>query len=206
MILKLKDYERIYKTINSIILDEKADPTVACTFFGVYGSYILSKHYKIDARPVAGVCLYNLGNSNVLTFGKTESDIIVSNTDGFHCWVLAEGWHIDFMAPAFPDLLKNTGRNFTCKSKMMQKKLAQMASSAGDISTEGDYYFEINPELTNERIQYATSKIAYHDLAEICVQWYKKPPKQMLKAIQIGDGKGNSNTVPLKGKSVIGAW
>ncbi|QKQ27667.1 DUF2026 family protein [Candidatus Reidiella endopervernicosa] len=29
----MKDYERIYKTINAIILNEGADPTVSCTFF-----------------------------------------------------------------------------------------------------------------------------------------------------------------------------
>jgi len=48
--------------------------------------------------------------------------------------------------------------------------------------------------------------LAYSDLAEICKQWYKKPPKNMLKTIQIGDAKGNMNSVSLTGHSVIGAW
>jgi hypothetical protein len=80
MKIKLKDYERIYKTINTIIINENADPTVACTFFSFYGAHILREHYKMDAQPVAGLCLYHLGgNDDILTFGELVDDGFTSN-------------------------------------------------------------------------------------------------------------------------------
>jgi len=56
------------------------------------------------------------------------------------------------------------------------------------------------------RIDYVSSSLAYSDLAEICKLWYKKPPKKMQKEIQIGDAKGNLNSVSLIGNTVIGTW
>lgn len=206
MKIKMQDYERIYKTINAIILNENADPTVACTFFSFFGSYILSKHYKIQAQPVAGLCLYHVGgDNNVLTFGQLDNGILVSNVNGFHCWVLADDWLIDFMAPTFP-LCTSLGTKFTCQSKMMQKPLSSMAASVNDLKFEGDFYFEISPQLTAERVKYLNSSLAYSDLAEICSQWYQKPPKKMQQQIKIGDSKGNQNLVSLIGQSVVGAW
>jgi len=204
MKIKMKDYERIYKTINTIIVNENADPTIACTFFSFYGAQLLSKHYKIEAQPVAGSCLYHLGgDNNILTFGKFEDDFLVSDVDAFHCWVIADGWLIDFMAPAFPKLLNGSAH---CQPKMMQKPLSSMASSVSEMTSAGDFYFEVNPQLTNERVRYLSSSPAYSDLAEICSRWYRKPPKKMQKQIQIGDNHGNLNAVSLVGQKVVGAW
>ncbi len=208
MKIKMQDYERIYKTINAIILNENANPTVVCTFFSFYGSYILANHYKIQAQPVAGLCLYHLGgNNNILTFGELDGERLVSTTQGFHCWVLADGWLIDFMAPNFPKLLKNAGHKFTCNPKMMQKPISLMAHSVNDLKSEGDFFFEVNQELTKERAQYLSSSLAYADIADICIQWYRKPPRKMLQQIQITDEKGNQNSVSLSERPVIvGAW
>jgi len=204
MKIRLKDYERIYKTINTIILNESADPTVACTFFSFYGAHILREHYKMDAQPVAGLCLYHLGgNDDILTFGELVDDGFTSNMDAFHCWVIADGWLFDFMAPAFSDI--NTGKN-SLPNKMIQKPLSSMASSVSSLVNEGDFYFEVNPAILKNRMEYLSSSLAYSDLGEICSRWYKKPPKKMQKSIQIGDVKGKLNSISLTGNSVIGAW
>lgn len=65
-----------------------------------------------------------------------------------------------------------------------------MAHSVNDLKSEGNFFFEVNQELTKERAQYLSSSLAYGDIAEICIQWYRKPPRKMLKQIQIADGKG----------------
>ena len=207
MKIMLQDYERIYKTINTIVLNENADPTGACTFFGFIGSHILSNHYEVDAQPVAGLCMYHLGgDNNVLTFGELRHGNLVSSMEAFHCWVLVDDWLIDFMAPTFPQLLRNSGRHIGCLPKMMQKPLSSMAQSAGDLQFKGDFYYQINPEITKNRQEYFSSRQAYSDLAEICNRWYQKPPRRMQEQIHIGDGKGVVNSLSLAGESVDGAW
>ncbi|AGH45846.1 DUF2026 domain-containing protein [Paraglaciecola psychrophila] len=204
MKIKLKDYERIYKTINSIVKNENADPTVACTFFSFYGAHILREHYKMDAQPLAGMCFYHMGgNNDVLSFAKLDGDNFSSDIDAFHCWVVVDGWLIDFMAPAFSDI--KTGK-VPLKAKMMQKPISEMAESLNHLTKEGDFYFDANPEVLENRMEYLASSLAYSDLADICSQWYKKPPKKMNSAIQIKDGKGQLNSIALQGNSVIGAW
>jgi len=205
MKITLKDYERIYKTINAILLNEEADPTVACTFFSFYGAHILRTHYKIDAHPLAGLCMYHMGGeNNIFTFGKIVDDKLISDVDAFHSWVVGDGWLFDFMAPAFSDIPNEKG--FKIQSKMIQKPLSEMASSVSELKSEGDFYFETSPEVLQNRVEYLSSSLAYSDLAEICKQWFKKPPKKMQKIIQIGDSKGNLRPVSLVGNPVVGAW
>ncbi len=205
MKIKLKDYERIYKIINTILLNENADPTVACTFFSFYGAHILREHYNINANPVAGLCLYHMGgDDNILTFGKVIDGQLVSDVDAFHCWVVGDNWFFDFMAPAFSDI--KIENNLNIKPKMIQKPLSSISSSVAELKAEGDFYFESYPDVLQNRMEYLSSSLAYSDLAEICKQWYKKPPKKIQKSIQIGDAKGNLNSVSLVGHSVVGAW
>ena len=205
MKIKLKDYERIYKVINTILLNEDADPTVACTFFSFYGAHILREHYKIDAKPTCGLCMYHLGgDNNILTFGKITDDLITSDVDAFHCWVVGDGWLFDFMAPAFSDI--KTSNNITIKPKMMQKPISTMCKSVEELTSEGSFYFKSYPEILKNRLDYLSSSLAYSDLADICKQWYTKPPKKIHKSIKVGDNNGNLNTVTLTGNSVVGAW
>jgi hypothetical protein len=205
MKIKLPDYDRIYKVINSVLLNEGANIEGACTFFSFYGAHILQKHYKMNAIPMAGLCFYHLGgDQNVLSFGRKDEQGFYSNTDGFHCWIVCDGWLIDFMAPEFDRLTKNHG--FSAASKMMQKPLKNMVNSPFEIEKEGDFYFEQNTELLEERARYMSSKIGYSDLANICSQWFKKPPKKMSRSIPISDDKGKVCHVELTGKNLVGAW
>jgi hypothetical protein len=204
MKIKLKDYERIYKTINSIVINENEDPTVSCTFFSFYGAHILREHYKMDAYPVAGMCFYHIGGDNsILSFAKLDGDNFSSDTDAFHCWVVVDDWLIDFMAPAFSDI--KTG-SVPIKAKMMQKPLSAMVSSISDLTKEGDFYFEANTEVFKNRKEYLNSSLTYSDLSTICSQWYKKPPKKMNSMIQIGDSKGHLNSIFLQGNSITETW
>ena len=206
MLINLKDYERIYKTINAIILNEGADPKISCTFFAFYGAKILNDHYKLKATAVSGSCGYHLGSDNVLYFGEISGDQIVSNENAFHCWVLAEGWLIDFMAPVFTDIMKGMKPGTTIPPKMMQKPIENMAVSTSDLRKEGDFHFQINRDMIEDRVKYLSSSLAYSDLAHICSKWYKKPPKKMIKEIPISDGKGMQKMVSPSGKSLIGLW
>ena len=207
MLIKLRDYQRIYSTVNSILLNEKADLTVACMYYSVFGAYVLKKHYKIDAAPVSGLAAYNVGGkNNILTFGEIQNENLVSTSNAFHCWIEANGWLIDFMAPVFPEIIKKSEIEFSCEPKMLQKPLESMNSSAYDLLQEGDFYVKKCPLLTAEKLKHFTTSLAFGDLAEICVSWYKKPPKKMISKIRIQDGKGMDNEVILTGKKLKGAW
>ena len=203
MLIKLKDYERIYKVINSIVRNEGADPSVCCIFFSAYGAYILSKHFKVNAYPRAGLAAYHLGGvGNALIFGEECEGGFTGENEAFHCWVEADGWAIDFMAPAFSLIDKK----MAIPPKMFQKPLSEMAESPFDLAQSGDFYLSSTPEVTARKMSILSKSMAYSDLADICAQWFKKSPKKMHKSIPIADAKGNQNNVPLLGRSVIGRW
>ena len=204
MLLKLKDYERIYRVINSIVINENADPSISCIFFSVYGSYILSKHYKINAFPKAGLAAYHIGtNNDVIMFGEEYDGIFTGERDAFHCWIEADGWVIDFMAPAFPQLKSVRS---SIDSKMFQKPLSSMAASAHELRHSGDFYLESTSKSTVKHMSVLSESPVYSDLAEICVQWFTRPPKNIQTNIIIGDAKGNKNSVALVGNSITDTW
>lgn len=207
MLIKLRDYELIYQTINGVLVSEGADPSVSCMFFSVFGAYILSQHYKIEAHPVAGLAVYNVGNTEKrLAFGEVVDGEIVGTDNAFHCWIIADGWHVDFMAPEFPKLVKRSGSDLPCPSKMLQKPISNMANSPYSLPQVGDFYAQADPAVTQNRLQYFSMSMAYGDLAQICSRWFCKPPKKMRSTIQIADGKGSIKKVSLTGRSVVGAW
>lgn len=208
MLLTLREYERIYKVINTLLLNEGGDPAHSCILFSVYGAYILENHYKIKAEPKAGLAAYHIGADNdAIIFGEYDTDgNVTGKGDSFHCWVEAKGWLIDFMAPTFPELCKKSGKKYSIQSKMLQKPLAEMAPSINHLEKSGDFYLESSPVTASEKMSILSSSPAYSDLAEICVKWYRKPPKKMIQEITIKDQNGKDMSTSLKGKSLVGAW
>lgn len=204
VLIKLKDYERIYKVVNSIVKNEGADPSVCCIFFSIYGSYILSEHFKLNAQPKAGLAAYHVGgNNDVIVFGEETETGLTGGKDAFHFWVEADGWILDFMAPAFSQL--SNGRS-SIPPKMFQKPLSAMASSPHELVIPGDFYVESSPASTAKHMSILTQSMAYGDLAKICSTWFKKAPKKMLQEIGIADASGKQNAVSLSGKNLVGAW
>lgn len=204
MLIKWTDYERIYRVINSILLNENADPTVCCVFFSAFGSYILKQHFGIDAFPRAGLAAFHLGNQDILAFGEEENGVPTGEKDAFHCWLEADGWVIDFMAPAFSQI--GVVKNQNIPPKMFQKPSSQMSSSLNDLNMTGDFYVESTPETTAKHMQILSTRPAYADMAEIAVQWFKKSPKKMATICGIGDQNGRVKSVPLTGARLTGTW
>lgn len=207
-LIPLQDYERIYRTIYSVLKSEDANVTHSCIYFAVFGAYILESHYKISANPVAGVASYRVGDDedDVLTFAEFAEGGLVSSSNGFHCWVEAEGWLIDFMAPVFPQLMIEIGHSKPCERKMMQKRFPLVASSTGYLQAVGDYICVPDLKHTNEILSDFRSKQKNADLAQISANWFKRPPKKMLKEIPISDGNGKVNRVQLIGGMLDGIW
>lgn len=204
MLIKLKDFERIYKVINSVVKNEGADPSVCCIFFSYFGSRILSDHFKLSAQPRAGLALYHVGGKNdVIVFGEEAETGFTGEKEAFHSWIEVDGWVLDFMAPVFSQL--NNGRS-SIPPRMFQKPLEKMSSSPFDLAGPGDFYLEASSASTAKHMSILTESQAYKDLAIICSRWFRKAPKRMPPKIGIADGKGSQNSVSLDGRNLVGAW
>jgi hypothetical protein len=152
VLIKLKDFERIYKVINAVVINEGADPSVCCIFFSYFGSQILSDHFKLNAQPRAGLALYRVGGENdVIVFGEETENGFTGEEEAFHSWIEVDGWILDFMAPAFSQL--NNCRS-SVPPKMFQKPLEKMSSSPFELVEPGDFYLEATPASTAKQYEY----------------------------------------------------
>ena len=101
---------------------------------------------------------------------------ITSTNEGFHCWVEADGWLLDFMAPKF-GALKRT--EFTARSKMFQKPVADMAEHPNYMTRAGDFFLTHNSDLSESVLMPVVEHLGVQDLAKLCSQWFKKTPKKI---------------------------
>jgi hypothetical protein len=203
VLIKRRDYERIYRIINSLLISVGANPTVACTYFAAIGAYILEKHFNINAELKGGFAAYCLGNSNILAFGHCDGKTVDLESESFHCWLEADGWVIDFMAPSFSEL---DTPNAKIESKMFQRRLSEMVSSVKDIRKSGDFYFESTHTSTRKSMQAMGTEQIHEDLAEIAVMWFQRVPKKIQGSKTIFNRNGDKMTIDLIGQPLTGNW
>lgn len=204
-ILTLPEYDRIFKTIYSV-LEGRANTPKACLFFASAGALILNKYYKIPASAVGGAfMLCTESVPSVLVFGKIVDGILVSDSEGFHFWIQTESHVIDFMAPIFGKSIDSKGFNKPIPRKMFQRSINDEAVSPNDLSATGDYYTSPNPELTDEMIDKFLGRHFNTDLLLACDSWFKKHPKKM-EDMSLGDDTGRIHKLQLSGPSLTGAW
>ncbi|UVD59174.1 DUF2026 domain-containing protein [Rhizobium sp. Pop5] len=202
MLIKQTDYHRIYRVINSLILNENGNAAHACMYFATFGSFILEQHYKVKATPKGGLAAYNLDGTMILFADHREDGYVTGAGENFHCWVEAEGWAIDFMAPAFSE----TAAGLQVPSKMFQRPLSAMASSINNLNHSGDFFYLSEPAATAARFQDWHKLAMIGDLATIAARWFRKAPKSMAAAISVDNPSGKSRSVPLVGNPLVGSW
>ncbi|MBE0580023.1 DUF2026 family protein [Devosia sp.] len=202
MLITRSNYERVYRVINSILLNEGANPAVACVFFAGFGSYILQRHFGIHATPRGGLAAYRFEGDDLVMFGEMVDGGFTGDEDSFHCWLEADGWAIDFMAPAFATLNPSKA----IPAKMFQRPLSAMARTLDDLKRPGDFFLRSSDFSTAKHMSVLTTRQAYEDMAEIAVQWFRKDPKKMSATIAIGDQSRRVKLVPLVGEPLRGTW
>lgn len=202
MLIKQTDYHRIYRVINSLLINENADPATASMYFSTFGAFILEHHYKVKAKPKGGLAAYNLDGKLILFANHRDDGHVTGAGENFHCWVEADGWAIDFMAPAFPQVVEA----LTVPSRMFQRPLASMASSINALEQSGDFFYKSEQEATARRFADWRKHAMIGDLASIAAGWFRKSPKQMQSALSVSDSSGKSRTIPLTGNALTGAW
>lgn len=202
MLIKQTDYHRIYRVINSLLVNENADPASASMYFSTFGAFILEHHYKVKAKPKGGLAAYNLDGKMILFADHREDGHVTGAGENFHCWVEADGWAIDFMAPAFAQ----AAQGLSVPSKMFQRPLTDMAASINDLSQSGDFYYKSEPEATARRFADWRKHAMIGDLASVAAGWFRKSPRQMQSSISVVDQSDKSTTIPLVGHALQGAW
>jgi hypothetical protein len=202
MLIKQSDYHRIYRVINSLLHNEKADPATASMYFSTFGAFILKQHYKLDAAPKGGLAAYNLGGTVILFADHREDGYVTGAGENFHCWVEADGWAIDFMAPAFSE----SAKGLALPSRMFQRPLSSMAASINDVSNPGDFFLQHEPRAMAGHFADWQKHGMIGDLATVAAKWFRKSPKQMPASISIEGPGGKLNTVSLRGNALSGAW
>jgi len=136
--LSVDDYERVFRVVHGVLLNERGSPSEACLYFGAFGAAILATHHNLAALPVVGAAAYRLGTlaSDVLAFAQpTPSSGHASSENAFHCWVQVNGWALDFSAPLFDERLARAGMPRAYGRKMLQKPLREWLRGWGQCTS-----------------------------------------------------------------------
>lgn len=207
-LIPFQDYKRIFCTIYSILQSENAEINHSCIYFSAIGSFILQEHYKLNPKIYMGIAAYMLDDKkkNVLAFAEKNENKLFSSESGFHSWIVVNDWVIDFTAPLFPGMLKSKYKHATCEPKMFQKPLSLMCSSASDLDLNGDFFIHENIPFANEMMDRFAQRPFNTNIAEICCKWYRRPPRNMLKSVTIGNGAGELKQAQLKSYRISGSW
>ncbi|MDC9719333.1 MAG: DUF2026 family protein [Gammaproteobacteria bacterium] len=211
MLITLPDYRRIYSTIHSLLLADEVGSHEASFLLSVYGAQILKRHYGIAAQPVVGSAAYHLGlQAKVLAFGEYKNGRLESHNQQHHCWVEADGWLIDFMAPLFPVLVKRAGKDAKIDAWMMQKPMAKAKKTLGELRHQGDFYVLENDALASQKMSQLVNEKAHIQRGKLAVDWFVKAPKKMPSPLNVNyegaQDAGKKKLIAYKSFLVSGAW
>lgn len=210
LLITLPDYERVFRVIHGILLNEKGDPTKGCLYFAVLGAAILHTHFKIKARPVVGIAAFRLlsGSSYIQVFAEREGDKIFAGVNGFHAWVETDSHVIDFMAPIFPEVFpaQDDGQKTIVGRKMLQLPAVESVAEPQILDTSGTFGVFGNEQLTKSMLADFLSIPFNRDFIDIAVKWFKPAPKPISPSVTLANAKGEISTAQLSPQRVADAW
>jgi hypothetical protein len=208
-LIPLADYQRIFRVVHSVLHSVEADIPAASFFFSVTAAQVLKKFYKLNAFPVAGAAFYLIDQEGgALSFGVLGDDAegATSNHDAFHAWVQCDGYAIDFMAPVFQELLAAAGHALPVPRHMFQKDLGRMSATVSALQAPGDFFLAPDLELTRELLQQFMAKKALANLSQVCVDWYRKPPKALPDDLALQGAEGEVSRIRIVPMAIDGVW
>ena len=146
-------------------------------------------------------------SATALSFAQLNEDGSCEGTqERFHCWVETENHIVDFTAPVYREYLAKSGLNVDVPRKMFQREKLGMAQSHHDLQAEGDYFVVPNKQLTNQFLAKAMESPATSDLANVCLQWFKRPPKRIQPSLTMMNDLGELTNIELTTLPIVGAW
>jgi len=206
--LSQQDYERLHGVMRAVLDGAGAHTTQACLFFSVVGGYLLEKYHKLNTTPLAGAALYGLGGDppTVLTFGRFEDEVLVSDRAAFHAWIQVGDWAIDLMAPIFPENAAERGIRVPVPRRSFQRHVDTMASTLEDLEVADTFLLVPDAPLTNALVSASLRRPATADLANVCATWYRPYPQPMDEELILGSSDGAPRVMRLPTVSLEGTW
>lgn len=205
-LMPMSEYNRIHQVAHGVLKDvgrvEKA-----CKFFACFGAMVLSKHYKIPARAVAGgfaLCIDT--TPEVAFFGQAENGRLSTSPDGFHMWVQTETHIVDFMAPIFPEAFADAGLTSTIPRRMLQRPMTTEAQSLNEVNTPGAFFTLPDPDMTETMIDEFLGRAQNTDLLMIADSWYGSRRGRQKRAMTMQDNLGEKVELRLPATTATGAW
>jgi len=210
MLLSYNDYVRAYRVIRSVIDSyPKTDARYSCIAFAIGGMRILRDHYHSSATISVGGAVYRLGpdEADTLAYGKVEGDEFVTSRDAFHCWVSAEDYYVDFMAPLFPEVMKTEGRQTASVPRMFQRRHSEK-KYLHELTKPGDFAYESIDQDTAVDILYDfLTRPSYEDMWNTMSRWFARSPRRIASEIELYDTRSSGTIrVPLSNAPVDGSW
>lgn len=207
MLITLPEYRRIYSTIHSLLVSDGVASQEASLLFSVYGAQILKRHFGFAAQPVVGAAAYHLGSqAKLLTLGAYQAGQLLSNDSQYHCWIEANGWIIDFMAPLFPQLVKRAGITANIGPWMLQKSQTKAKSSLLEVRAQGEYLVLENDALTSKKLSQMLSQPAHIQRGKLAMDWFVKAPKKMSTPLSVSLAGGKKQLITYTRCTISGAW
>lgn len=204
--ITLKQYEIIYRIVASVGEHFAHGAGYSCQFYNVLGAFVLEQMLKVEARPVMGVAFIKLSEENVLAFAGQEDRGIYSSPDAFHCWVETKNNYIDFTAPEYREAASDLPNGSSTPRKMFQKPKESMSTDPFDLEKPGDYFFSVNPALTNHLLGKMFSRSDSKDFAHICCDWFEKYKKGKIDSMTVMNDLGEMTPVKMKSSNLCDKW
>lgn len=208
-IITINDYQSIFQVIHSVYKKIDNSGAICCQFYNVAGAFILNEAYKKKARPVMGAACFKLHSTSPvnLYFAHLNGKVVSSSEDAFHCWIQTEdSYLLDFTAPLFREYTEQAGNKCLIPRKMFQKKLKLMSASYHELQQEGDFYIQPNSELTQSRLSESLEHHNNSDLLNLCLHWFKKPPRKIDLTLQTMNEIDEIEVIHLQAIKISGKW
>lgn len=203
-LIPLSDYNRIHQVVHGVA-NAFGGAERGCILFAACGAYLLEKHYKIAARPVAGGFALRVNDKpEVAFFGEDKGDHITTSADGFHMWVQTETHLIDFMAPIFLEAF--AAQHLTVPRLMFQKPISSEAENLTALNKTGDFFAFPDLPLTNDLLMKFLGRPSSGDLVEVADTWFGNRRKAQRASIQMGDSAGDTYKLTLPRTTATGSW
>lgn len=206
MQLPLRDYERAFRVIHSVVEASDRQATRACILLSCAGAYLLKKFYNIPCRVVAGAALYRVGPNEVdlAVIGAMRDGHPFSDRENFHMWIQTETHAIDFQAPVFREAIGDMIGGFKIPRLMFQRGILEQCD--GNFELLGDFDLFPNIELTEELTEAFFSRNEGPDLVMCCESWFTRPPKPIQRDLALASSDGIIKKISLSPIRLTGAW
>lgn len=81
-----------------------------------------------------------------------------------------------------------------------------MSADVQALAKPGDFYLASNLELTRELLQQFMAKKALTNLSQLCLEWFRKPPKAMPDDLALQGADGEVSRIKLQATAIEGVW